>query len=148
MKLFDAEILAKELISQYAPTYQLGWNNLKTINGRCVYARKTIELSRHLTPLRTEQAVRQTIIHEICHALTPGNGHGRLWAAKMNSFGYLADRCSSDPVDTSSISNWKACCNYCGKVSYFIRKPRRERSCGRCSPKVFNTKYLLTFKRI
>jgi len=148
MELFDASILAKELISQYVPQYRFSWNSLKTKYGVCSYSNRTIYLSRHLTPLRTEAAVRQTIMHEIAHALTPGAGHGMLWKIQMQRFGYKPERCSSDVVDKSSISNWKATCPGCAKVVYMVRKPRVVKSCGKCGHGKFNRKYILEFKKI
>lgn len=145
MDLFEAEILAKELMSQTIPHYYFSWNNLKTINGRCVYRTRTIELSRHLTTLRTIQAVTLTIKHEMAHALTQGDGHGRLWKSQMRAWGLPAERCSQDVVDKESISNWVAQCPGCGKLSYMIRKPRVVRSCGTCS-KVYDERYRLTFR--
>ena len=148
MNLFDAEILAKELISEHIPHYRFGWMNEKTVNGRCRYDSKTIVLSRPRTTLRTRDAVRNTIMHEIAHALTPEAGHGRAWKMQMIRFGLKPERCSSDAIDESRISNWRAVCKGCGKISYMIRKPRVDRSCGECSPKVYNEKYLLTYKRM
>lgn len=147
MDLFDASILAKTLISEFVPSYQFAWNSLKRVNGRCVYATRTIYLSRHLTALRTTDSVRLTIMHEIAHAMNPGDGHGKRWKAQMQSWGLPDTRCSEDEVDMSSISNWKAVCWKCSKESYFVRKPRKQRSCGKCD-KVYNPKYALNFVRI
>lgn len=148
LNLFDAEILAKTLISEFVPDYSFAWNNLKTINGRCEYRTKTITLSRHLTDIRTNQAVQQTIMHEIAHAMNPGAGHGPAWKAQMRKFGLPDHRCSQDQPDKSSISNWRAICVGCGKKSYMIRKPRVSRSCGACSGKKYNEKYRLNFTKI
>ncbi len=150
LSFYEVEILAKTLIAEFAPVgWQFGWMNEKTVNGRCYYNIKTIKLSRHLTPLRTPEAVRQTIMHEICHALTgPGHGHDAVWKAKMRSFGLPADRCSQDTVDRSSISNWEGKCPGCGKVTHMIRKPRVDRSCGKCGGPKFNRNFMLTWRRI
>lgn len=150
MNLFDVEILAKTLMHEFAPDgWQFGWMHEKTVNGRCYYHDRTIKLSRPLTKLRSAQAVRLTIMHEICHArVGAGHGHGRVWQAEMRKFGLPVDRCSQDEVDKSSISNWEGTCPSCGKISHMIRKPRVERSCGKCSPRKFNKNYLLTWRRI
>jgi len=145
MDLFDAEIMAKELISKYVPHYRFAFNNLKTVNGQCNYTTRTINLSRPLTKLRSREAVQNTIMHEIAHALTQGSKHGHAWQMQMLRFGLKPERCSSDKVDKSSISNWKAVCRFCRKESFFVRKPRVVRSCGDCGNKKFNEKYLLTY---
>jgi predicted SprT family Zn-dependent metalloprotease len=148
MRLFDAEILAKTLISEFAPAgWQLGWMNEKTVNGRCYYNVRTIKLSRHLTPLRTPENVRLTIMHEICHArVGPGKGHGPVWQAEMRKFGLPTDRCSQDQVDKSSISNWSAQCGTCGKMFYMIRQPRQSKACSKCCGGRWNKKYQLTWR--
>jgi predicted SprT family Zn-dependent metalloprotease len=149
MELFEASILAKDLMGKYAPIgYTFAWMNKKNVNGQCSYAAKQILLSRQLTPLRTEAAVRQTIIHEICHArVGPGNGHGTVWQNEMRKFGYKPERCTSDAVDRSTISNWKATCIQCKSNAYMVRKPRQEKICGPCY-KFTGRQYLLTFVRI
>jgi SprT protein len=145
MDLFDAEIMAKELISQHAPIgYSFAFNRLKTINGLCEYSNRTIYLSKPLTKLRSVEAVKTTIMHEIAHALTPGSMHGAKWRLQMRKFGLPPSRCQSDEFDKSQISNWVIVCNTCGERTYFIRKPRVDRSCGICDPVGFNSKFLLT----
>lgn len=148
MDLFDAEILAKQLISDYVPDYHFEWGNYKRFRGMCDYSRRTIYLSRHITPLRTEEAVRGTIMHEIAHALTPGAGHGRAWKLQMIKFGLSPDRCSKDQVDTSALAGWKIFCKFCGHSGTFIRKPRVARSCGKCSPRKYNEKYKMELVKL
>lgn len=148
MDLFEASILAKELIGTYIPHYRFSFDNKKNVNGSCYYKARTIYLSRHLTALRTKEAVTETLYHEIAHALTEGDHHGKRWQAQMRKFGYTPERCSTDEVDKSSISNWVAVCPGCAKVSYMIRAPRVVRSCGACSGGRYNKDYMLTFRRI
>jgi predicted SprT family Zn-dependent metalloprotease len=148
MNLGEAQVLAKEMINKYVPEYGFAWINHKRVNGRCSYRTKTIELSRPLTELRTKEAVRQTIMHEIAHAMWPKEGHRGMWRVQMRRFGYEPERCSSDDVDKSSISNWKALCVSCGKAYFMIRKPRQRKACGVCCNGKFNTKYELTYKPI
>ncbi len=150
LSFYEVEILAKTLLAEFAPPgWQFAWSNEKRVNGRCYYHLKTIKLSRHLTPLRTPEDVRVTIMHEICHSrVGPGKGHGPVWKAEMRRFGLPSNRCSQDAPDLSSISNWKGTCPKCGKVSYMMRRPRLERSCGICSPRKFNDAYLIQWKRI
>lgn len=148
MDLFDAEILAKTLISEFVPLYSFSWDNSKKRFGCCYYTQRTITMSRHLTPLRTNKAVQQTIMHEIAHALHPGDGHGKLWKAQMRAFGLPDARCPSDDVDVSSIANWRAGCKACGKVYYMIRKPRIAKACSPCYRKDRKNKdSYLTFTR-
>jgi len=148
MRLFDAEIMAKELISKYIPDYKLEWNNHKKTYGMCSYATKTIFLSRPLTELCDENTVRDTVMHEIAHAMHPKAGHGMDWKIQMIRFGLPPNRLCKVDIDKSSISNWEATCRTCGKVVHMIRKPRIKRSCTPCGDGKYNEKYLLTFYRI
>lgn len=148
MNLNDAEFLARTLIHQYVPHYRFGWMRAKQTNGRCNYRERTIYLSQPLTQLRTEDAVRTTIMHEIAHALSPVRGHGPVWQAQMRKFGLPTDRCSKDTVDTTSLANWRAVCKGCGKVTHMMRKPRNRKACGPCGNGRFTETYELTFRRI
>lgn len=148
MELFDAEIMAKQLISEYVPNYRFAWSKHKRIRGMCEYTTKTIYLSRYLTPLRDKNSVRQTVMHEIAHAMNPGANHGKAWQLQMMRFGLPTARCSQDVTDVSSISNWVSKCAGCSKVTYMIRKPRVKRSCGKCSGGTYNKKYEMIFTRI
>ena len=58
--------------------------------GACNYTTRTISLSRTLTRLNDDAAVRETLLHEIAHALTPGAGHGPAWQVKCLEFGISA----------------------------------------------------------
>jgi predicted SprT family Zn-dependent metalloprotease len=142
----DIEILAKTLIHEFAPVgWVMAWNNRKSSYGRCCYKIKTIELSRHLIPLCTPEQIRTVIMHEIAHSLTPRAGHGRLWKIQMIRFGLRPDRCAAYDIDHAQYSNWKATCWNCGKESFHVRKPRADKSCGKCSRGRYTEKYKLTF---
>jgi predicted SprT family Zn-dependent metalloprotease len=149
MELFDAEILAKQLMSKYIPEYKFAWSREKRTYGRCDYRNKTIILSAPLTPLCPEEDVRNTILHEIAHALTPKAKHGKAWKIQMLKFGLSPDRCMEDShIDRSQLNGWRATCKGCAKVHEMIRKPRLERSCGACSKGQFNPDFLLTYVKI
>jgi len=64
--------------------------------GCCNFTRKTISLSRPLTLLNTEDEVRDTILHEIAHALTPRAGHGPAWRAMCVRIGAKPQRCYTE----------------------------------------------------
>lgn len=61
--------------------------------GSCAPGRKTITLSKWLTLLNDAPDVRETILHEIAHALTPGDGHGRKWREACLRVGAKPVRC-------------------------------------------------------
>lgn len=90
------------------------WDRAKSRNGRCDYNRRVISLSFPLTSQREEAAVRNTIIHEIAHALTPGAGHGEVWRRKFIQMGGDGKRRSGDRV--SIEYKWTALCAVSGKT--------------------------------
>lgn len=100
MKLDDAEQLANELMAHHG-LHVNGWRfafdqGSRTF-GRCWHApRKTITLSRLLTHHNDESEVRNTILHEIAHALCgPFEGHGPLWHQVCVEIGAKPQRCYS-----------------------------------------------------
>lgn len=143
MQLNEAKKLANELLAQHGLT-ALGWgfeyDNAKRRAGACKYRPKLITLSREITLLRTEQNVRNTILHEIAHALCPKQGHNKVWRKKAIEIGCDGKRCYSDVVNEGKYI--ATCPN--GHVHHKHRKSGRPQSCGLCSS-TFNPKYILHF---
>lgn len=94
MDLFKAEQMAKSLMAEHLDTrvWSFKWNRRAGSFGLCCYKDNTISLSSVLTPHETEEATRQTILHEIAHALTPGQGHNIIWKRKAMQLGVVRPR--------------------------------------------------------
>jgi SprT protein len=146
MDLFDAEILAKQLISQYNPGVEFSWSRAKNAFGDYHWAANMIRLSKVLTPLRPESEVRNTIMHEIAHSLTPRDtGHGRAWQIQMIKFGLKPERCTKTVADLTKIGKyWYGVCPSGHKVGQWSRKPNAPRSCSKCS-KYYNPAYKIKY---
>lgn len=54
---------------------------------------KKITFSRHYAPLLGEGEIRDVILHEIAHALTPGHNHDNVWKATARRIGAKPERC-------------------------------------------------------
>lgn len=141
MDLHAAEDMAISLMKQhkltddgYSPSH--GWvfqfDRSKRRFGCCHYTRRIISLSKELTLLNDEEKVRDTILHEIAHALAPkGAGHGPVWRAMAKAIGCNGMRCYGSEVTTPK-GKWKAVCTTCGQTAYYHRRPRNQRACGKC----------------
>ena len=146
MDLFNAERNAKLLMTAYGLTdkgWRFEWDNAARRFGQCRYSTKTISMSRQLTIQRSPDAIRNPMLHEIAHALTPGHGHDAVWRAKAISLGCDGKRCSADKVEVNYKDVAKCPVGHVSKK--YWRKPRASampRSCGKCSTS-YNPKYVL-----
>lgn len=62
--------------------------------GITLYRDKCIVLNAHHIDIHPEQDVVDTIMHEVAHALTPGQGHGKIWEEKAKELGAVPIACS------------------------------------------------------
>ena len=67
--------------------------------GKCSYKEKTIYLNSHHIDTHPEIEVKDTINHEIAHALVPNDSHGIKWRAKAIELG-----CNGNPCATYALS--------------------------------------------
>lgn len=153
MILKDAEILAKQLIKEHGLD-QLGWrfqfDRAVRRFGVCKHRSRIIGLSTALTQLNDESHVRNTILHEIAHALVgPGHGHDFVWKQKAREIGCDGNRCYDGNVVEKPKGKYEAKCQSCGKVYVRHKLPKKGQthSCGKCCPR-YNTDYLLEYKRV
>jgi predicted SprT family Zn-dependent metalloprotease len=148
MNLIDTLKLAEDLIKEHGLD-KLGWrfrfDTAKRRFGLCSYRRKLITLSKELTLLNDYSHVRNTILHEIAHALVgSGHGHNYIWKNKAVEIGCTGDRCYSSEV-IKPVGKYVAVCP--NGHTHYKHKHRRNRtqSCGTCSNK-YNPDYLLIWK--
>lgn len=88
MDLHEAQTMAKELVEQHLDGWTFSWNRRKRAFGLCNYTTHEIQLSVILTAGETQEATRQTILHEIAHALAgPHAKHGPQWKAVARRLG-------------------------------------------------------------
>lgn len=147
MDLFSIELETKRLMAAYGLNDQgwvFKWDNAARKFGQCIYSSKTITMSRMLASKRTPANIRNTVLHEIAHALVgPGHGHGPVWRAKAISIGCDGERCGTDQIEPDY--KWIAKCPNNHIHKRYIRRPNRKvrRSCGKCSP-VFDSKFIIS----
>jgi predicted SprT family Zn-dependent metalloprotease len=140
MKLKLAEELAIDLmrLHRLLPHWSFTFDRSKARFGKCNYHTKQISLSRYLVELNDEREVRDTILHEIAHALAPrGAGHGPAWKSLALSIGCSGHRCFGQNVSRPR-PKYQATCPSCQRVIY--RHRRRVLACGHCA-RAFDPKY-------
>lgn len=142
MNLHEAAYLAKQLIDQHA---LVGWrfefDHARRRFGKCDYTNRRITLSRYLTFLNGIDEVRDTILHEIAHALCPGDGHGAKWRATCRAIGARPKRCFTEAqvvTPPRRAARWQMGCPKC---EWWTDRRRRLRPtdryiCKRCRGKV------------
>lgn len=87
--------LATELMDAHG---LVGWriklDNARRRAGQCDYTNKIISLSRLYVRQADIDHIRDTILHEIAHALVgPHHGHDAVWRQKAREIGCSATRC-------------------------------------------------------
>ncbi len=145
MNLSNAKELAESLLIVHKLfDWHFKFDGAKRRYGQCLYRTKTITLSRHLTLLNTEKHVKETIIHEIAHALTPYQHHNRIWQLKAIELGIRPNRCAIDKAKVEP--NFKAICFNCQHVHTRFRRTKNKReACAICCRKFNNGKFTERF---
>lgn len=72
--------------------WTLAFNSRSRSLGICDYKEKRIYLSKTFVLNNEKEEVVDTILHEIAHALTPGDGHGKKWRARCTRIGAKPNR--------------------------------------------------------
>ena len=122
-------------------TFELG--TAKKTAGTCYTSRKMIRMSKVLINARSLEDSYNTVLHEIAHALTPFHGHDRVWKQMAKQIGAKPERCYNSSTVNKDKINYKytgKCPN--GHFSNYSRRPKLERSCGKCCS-YFNRNYLI-----
>jgi len=110
-------------------------NHTKTSLGICDHGKKTIFISTYFMrgPSCNYSRVKDTIIHEIAHALTPGQNHNMIWKKQciaLGGSGKIRDKMDIPP------RNWAMSCRKCKWLKEYYRKPRMDgKVCLKCKTK-------------
>jgi predicted SprT family Zn-dependent metalloprotease len=130
-----ARALALELMARHGlQGWSFAFNKRKRTLGLCRFAQRRIELSIHLADRNSTEEVRDTVLHEIAHALVgPGHGHDAVWRAKAVELEARPQRCGQADMPEG---RWKARCGACLQAFSRHRKPQSIRGwfCRACGP--------------
>lgn len=148
MNLNDAEKLAKKLLDKYELyNWHFGFDNSKRRFGCCHGGTKWITLSRHLVKLNSESEVKNTILHEIAHALTHlrygyyVKSHGKEWRKVALEIGCDGSRCHNAAMVKPKYIAYCERCNW--KTKYHRQ---RDVACPDCCRRFNNGRYSRNYK--
>jgi len=126
-------------------SWTFAFDNAKRRAGACDYARQRITVSRYLAARYDDHTNRQTLLHEIAHALAGARaGHGASWKRIARTLGYTGGTTHHGETATE-LAPWVGHCPM-GHVAYRHRRATRPMSCARCSP-TFDDRFLFTWTR-
>jgi SprT protein len=151
MEKGQAEHLARTLMAQHLDAgWRFEWDNAKQRLGACHFIAKKITLSLPNTLRSDERSVRDTVLHEVAHAIAgPGAGHGRDWKRVAVRLGANPSASTSDGPDLrAETAPWVGTCP-AGHVSpkRYFRKPRANYSCSQCAP-VWKAENVITYRKV
>ncbi|MFT4211403.1 MAG: SprT-like domain-containing protein [Microbacterium sp.] len=137
---------AEELIDRHLDaTWSFGFDNAKRRAGLCDYTRHRISVSRYLAARYDDETNRQTLLHEVAHALVgSAAGHGIRWKRAARDLGYTGGVTHRGET-AIELAPWVGICP-AGHVVYRHRRATRATSCALCAP-VFDPRHALTWTR-
>ncbi|WP_432572823.1 SprT-like domain-containing protein [Kineococcus sp. SYSU DK005] len=142
MDVREAVAMAEDLLAEHGLA---GWtvvvDRARTRAGVCREDRRQIGLSGPLTALHAPEEVRDTVLHEIAHALVgTRHGHDDVWRATARRLGCTGARTTSAP---RPAGRWRGVCP-AGHAVTRHRRPARPVACGACGSG-FSLEHLLTW---
>ena len=122
MKLKKAEQLAKKLMRQHLPkgenNWVFMWSNATKFFGLCSYgiSGTFIKLSKKFVVLNSEEETKETLLHEIAHAIDVnirgGTNHDYIWKIIAKHIGSTGDTCFNNEVIRPKLK-YSTICNTC-----------------------------------
>ena len=152
----ENEKQAKEVAETFLKQYGLfaeGWrfvfgrNNFHRL-GCCNYTRKQISVARNLINLNSIDISKNTIIHELAHAICwvenkSNCGHSDIWRKKCIELGIAPNRttdCEAENINLGK-SKYTYICPNCKIESQRQKIATREFACANCCKKYTNNKF-------
>lgn len=119
--------------------WQFKLSNHKVLVGQCKHRNKVIHFSLYYLERSTWEEVKDTILHEIAHALVGlGHGHDYVWESKCIEIGAKPERLAGEDAKTNAKPNYVIKCPSCGWKLYRYRMRKRNfgSRCPECDTEV------------
>jgi predicted SprT family Zn-dependent metalloprotease len=131
MDSFEVQKLAWSLMETHGLTVK-GWTFLFDRSTRrlgiCRFNSKRIQVSRPLAEVNSVETVRDTLLHEIAHALVgPAASHGAVWKLQAQAIGARPVACAKLTEVIQVETAWQAVCQDCGVKVSRTRAPNLAR---------------------
>ena len=130
-KLQEIDQTALQLLKTHGlPAWTFGFDHSTRRAGCCNYRARAISISIHLAMQASGDEIRDTLLHEIAHALVGSrHGHDRIWRAKALEIGGSGTRTHRMEF---AVPRWQVrCINSCWSHTAQRRNTRLVcRSCG------------------
>lgn len=148
MDCSQAASIARELINIHLSNdWNFQWDRAKRRAGCCKFRTKLITLSVYYVQRNNEADIRDTILHEIAHALAgPGHHHDNHWKNICVRIGAKPERCYDGEKIDMPQGRWQGTCPTCKQVFRRHRRPRRTTAytyCLKCGPDQGRIQYQL-----
>lgn len=138
--------LAEQLITAHLDaSWTFAFDNAKKRAGACDYTRRRITVSRYLSARYDDETNRQTLLHEVAHALAGARaGHGAAWKRVAQELGYTGGVTHRGETAVE-LAPWVGVCP-AGHVAYRHRRATRPVSCARCAP-TYDARFVFEWRR-
>ena len=137
MELNVVRMLADKLLDEHG-LIEKGWrfsfDRAKRRAGSCKFSKKEITIAKAYAEQQEVMEIRNTILHEIAHALVGSqHGHSQIWRKKAREIGCDASRCHH--IVFSKPKYILTCNNRCFEVSrYRVNQSfMQSKICSKCN---------------
>jgi hypothetical protein len=116
---------AREFVKHGLHGWSFGFSGARRRLGICKYKHRRIEIAEYYARHSPEESVRDTLLHEVAHALAgPAAGHGPKWKAIAIRLGATPRSCETSGLAVQEPGDWRATCPACEKTVHLYRRPR------------------------
>ena len=115
----EAKAMALELMREHGLIDE-GWrfefHRAVGCLGRCYYRQRKITVADWLVDMNTDEKVRDTILHEIAHALVgAGHKHDAVWKRRAAEIGAVPNACVNEKTIETPDGRYVGTCADCGE---------------------------------